>query len=176
MNLHNLSLRTYFLFVVIVTMSACHSLRPVSSSPSRSSSKTTKSASSSVSQLRKDITKYALRQEGAKYKYGAKGPNRFDCSGFTVYVYTANDVDLPSGSYNQARLGKKVALKKAKPGDLVFFGKGGKVNHVALIIRNSSEGLEVIHSTSSRGVIQENLSKSSYWKSRILYARNIIGS
>lgn len=182
-----MTVRTLFLLVFVLTMAACHSLRPISTDSSSSSSKertrtssrstTPKSTTSKkTSQLRKDIIKYALRKEGSKYKYGAKGPSRFDCSGFTVYVYDANDVTLPSGSYNQARLGKKVSLSKAQPGDLVFFGKGGKVNHVALIIGNSSEGLEVIHSTSSRGVIRENVSKSSYWKPRILYARNVIGS
>lgn len=175
MNVKNITLRTYFFAVLILTVSACHSLKPVSSGSGRSSSTTTKSASDSVSELRKDITKYALRQKGAKYKYGAKGPKKFDCSGLTAYVYTANNVDLPNGSYNQAKVGKKVSLSKAKPGDLVFFGKRGKVNHVALIIKNSSAGLEVVHSTSGSGVIQENISKSSYWKPRILYARNVIG-
>ncbi len=175
MNLKNITLRTYFLGFLILTVSACHSLKPVSSGSSRSNSKITKSGSSSVSQLRQDITKYALQQKGAKYKYGAKGPKRFDCSGFTTYVYNANKVDLPNGSYNQARVGKKVSISKAKPGDLVFFGKRGKVNHVALIVRNTSAGLEVVHSTSSSGVIQENVSQSTYWKSRILYVRNVIG-
>ncbi|MFT4663427.1 MAG: cell wall-associated NlpC family hydrolase [Patescibacteria group bacterium] len=175
MNFKNITLRAYFLGLLILTVSACHSLKPVSSGSSRSSSKTTKSGSTSVSQLRQDITKYALRQKGAKYKYGAKGPKRFDCSGFTTYVYTANNLELPNGSYNQARVGKKVPLSKAKPGDLIFFGKRGKVNHVALVIRNSSAGVEVVHSTSGSGVIQENISKSAYWKPQILYARNVIG-
>lgn len=174
MLLRQLTLRTLYCSIFIFTMAACHSLRPVSTD-SKSDSSTRKSTTKS-SRLRQDVTKYALQQEGAKYKYGAKGPKRFDCSGFTSYVYKSIDISLPNGSYNQARVGKKIASSKAAPGDLIFFGKGGKVNHVALVVRNSSKGIEVIHSTSSRGVIRENVSISSYWKSRILYVRTVIGS
>ena len=166
------SIRLSLLTVIVLTIAACHSLRPVTSSPS----KTNKSPIEHTSALRQDIAKYAAKQEGAKYKYGAKGPRQFDCSGLTCYIYKAHDIDLPPGSYNQARLGMKIKIEKAQPGDLVFFGRGTKVNHVALILKNTGAGLEVIHSTSSRGVIKENVSRSSYWKPRILYVRNVLES
>ncbi|MFK7808991.1 MAG: C40 family peptidase [Saprospiraceae bacterium] len=177
MNILSIVLRAALLFIFAFSVTACHSLKPVSSDRTSSSrsTKTKEKSSSKDYQLRQDLTKYALKYKGAKYKYGAKGPKRFDCSGFTTYVYAANDIVLPNGSYNQARVGKKIPVSKAQPGDLIFFGKGKTVNHVALVVKNSSKGLEVIHSTSGRGVIQENVLVSSYWKPRILYARNIIG-
>ncbi|HHS95629.1 MAG TPA: NlpC/P60 family protein [Phaeodactylibacter sp.] len=174
-----MTLRHLYFISLLLTVFACHSLRPVSSSefPSKASAKkeyTKKNATTKSSIIRKEIVRYATRHKGAKYKYGAKGPKRFDCSGFTLYVYKSQNIDLPAGSYNQARLGKKVSLKKAQPGDLVFFGKHGKVNHVALITQKTKDKLIVIHSTSSRGVVEEDLLQSGYWKPRILFVRNVL--
>ena len=77
-------------------------------------------------------------------------------------------------SNTQAKEGRKISLRSAKPGDLIFFGKGRKVSHVALVTQNTKSGVFVIHSTSSRGVIEENVSNSSYWKSRLLFVRDVI--
>ncbi len=129
-----------------------------------------------ISHIRKNVEQYAKKQLGAKYKYGGKTPKGFDCSGFTGYVFKAFDIRLSASSRLQARDGRSVNLKWAKKGDLLFFGNSGKINHVALILDNNREGIEVIHSTSSRGVVVENVSKSPYWKRRIMFARNVIGA
>jgi len=126
------------------------------------------------SSIRKNIERFAKQQVGVKYKYGGKSPKGFDCSGFTQYVFKEFNVEVSPSSALQAKQGKRVNLKWAKKGDLLFFGKGGKVSHVALILNNKRDGIEVIHSTSSRGVIVENVSKSSYWKKRMLFARSIL--
>lgn len=136
------------------------------------------SSSSSISHLRKDMVKYARQFTGAKYKYGGNGPGSFDCSGLTCQVYKKFSIAIPRTSATQASLGKKITATQAKPGDLAFFtkgSKGGKINHVALVIANDREGLRVIHSTTSRGVVIENVSHSSYWKPRLLYIRDVIG-
>jgi cell wall-associated NlpC family hydrolase len=162
-------LRLFIILSVLMSLHACTGLRAISAKPNSKAP-----MSPAEGELRDQITYYALQQEGAKYKYGAKGPSHFDCSGFVGYVYAKYDVPLPGGSTNQAKLGKQVPLSDTQPGDLVFFGRGGKINHVALVLRNSSEGIEVIHSTNGSGVIQENISQSDYWKKRILFARNVI--
>ena len=172
MCLKNVPIRLLLFAAFVLNMTACHSLRPVSSN-TRTTNRT--SNTDKLSNLREDIATYASKQVGAKYKYGAHGPRQFDCSGLTCYIYKEYNIELPSGSYNQARVGKKVPLSQAQAGDLVFFGRGGKVNHVALVSEYTKEGLVVVHSTSSRGVIRENVSKSTYWKPRILYVRNVIG-
>ncbi len=159
---------------LVLLISACGAPRSA-----RTSHRTTKSPSSShsvdkTSKLRKSMTSYAGKFKGTKYHYGGTTPKGFDCSGLTYYVFSKFEIDLPRGSYNQAKVGKRISLKQTKPGDLVFFGKRGKVNHVAMVVSNSSSGVEVIHSTSSRGVIIENINKSSYWKPRILFARNVL--
>jgi cell wall-associated NlpC family hydrolase len=124
--------------------------------------------------LRDEITSYAKTYIGASYKYSGKNPKGFDCSGFTGYVFDKFDIELSASSQAQATTGKKIPLSQAQSGDLLFFGKRGKINHVALVLSNSSKGIEVIHSTSSRGVLVENVSQSDYWKPRILFARDVI--
>lgn len=127
---------------------------------------------------RKEITRYAKRFVGAKYVYGGKTPKGFDCSGFTRYVYDNFNVSLSASSSLQSNQGKKINVKSAKSGDLVFFskykGRKGKVNHVGLIVSNDVKGLYVIHSTSSKGVIVQNISGNSYWEPRLLYARTVL--
>jgi cell wall-associated NlpC family hydrolase len=112
-----------------------------------------------------DIVEIARSLEGIPYKYGGTTKRGFDCSGFTSYVYAKNNASLPRTSAEQETYAKSVKIKDLQAGDLLFFrpNKVGKVFHVALVVDNSREGIIVIHSTSSRGVIEENISKSSYW-------------
>lgn len=126
--------------------------------------------------LRKDIVDYAHDYLGTEYVYGGKTPDGFDCSGFTCHVMKKYDVKLPPVSASQAKEGKKVKVKNAQPGDLVFFRKtpAGKVFHVALVVDNDGkEGLKVIHST-SRGVVVDNISKSDYWRPKISIVRDVL--
>ena len=126
--------------------------------------------------LRKDIVDYAHDYLGTDYVYGGKTPDGFDCSGFTCHVMKKYDVKLPPVSASQAKEGKKVKMKNARPGDLVFFRKtpAGKVFHVALVVDNDKkEGLKVIHST-SRGVVVDNISKSDYWRPKISIVRDVL--
>lgn len=76
---------------------------------------------------------YGMR--GVPYVWGAKGPDRFDCSGFTKAAYSAVGVALPDGSFNQAK-GETPLSSTARlvPGDLLFYrwrGDAG-VTHVTL--------------------------------------------
>lgn len=134
------------------------------------------SSKSHVSTLRKDIRRYARRYKGSRYKYAGADPKGFDCSGFTSYVLKKFDVKVSRSSKVQATEGRKISLRRARPGDLLFFSKSGrgKPSHVALVIDNRSDGLIVVHSTTSRGVIEENISQSTYWKPKLLFARDVI--
>ncbi len=74
--------------------------------------------------------KYALKQIGDRYVFGAAGLVTWDCSGLTMRAYQAAGVSLPHSSAAQSRMGKKVSLKSLKPGDLLFFGR--PVSHVGI--------------------------------------------
>lgn len=126
-------------------------------------------------QLRDYITGYAQNFLGLKYRYGGGSPiTGFDCSGFTSYILKEFDIKASPSSLRQSAQGLKVRLDEVLPGDLVFFGRKGHIQHVAMVVERTVEGVFCVHSTCSRGIIVENISKSSYWKPKILFARDVI--
>lgn len=158
-------------------LSSCTALQPVSRSGERTTDRSSTSRKAPEdSSLRSSITRYAKKYKGVKYKYAGKDPKGFDCSGFTSYVLNKFDVRVSPSSRAQAQTGRKIPFSKARAGDLVFFSKNGRgsVSHVALVVSNQREGLVVIHSTTSRGVMVQNITQSSYWKPKMLFARNVI--
>jgi cell wall-associated NlpC family hydrolase len=69
---------------------------------------------------------------GAYYTHGGAGPNGFDCSGFTMYVFSKMGISLPHSAASQSAMVQHVS--NPQPGDLVFVynGGGGSVGHVAI--------------------------------------------
>jgi cell wall-associated NlpC family hydrolase len=76
--------------------------------------------------------KYALKQIGDRYVFGAAGMVTWDCSGLTMRAYQAAGVSLPHSSAAQSRMGKKVSYSSLKPGDLLFYGR--PVSHVGIYL------------------------------------------
>lgn len=133
-------------------------------------------SSNSSASLRRNVVSYGQKFVGTQYRYAGTDPKTgFDCSGFTSFVLKEFNVKVSPASAKQATEGRPVSLDRAQPGDLIFFGENAKnIQHVALLVKRSSDGLTCVHSTTSRGVIVENVSKSSYWKPKILFARDVI--
>jgi cell wall-associated NlpC family hydrolase len=125
---------------------------------------------------RQTLIKQGEKLIGTKYRYGGTTTKGFDCSGFTSYVYNKIDVNLTRSSQSQSKEGSAIKLKEVAAGDLVFFKTTSKnrISHVAMVVSNDAKGITVIHSTTSKGVRKDNISKSSYWKPRILFARRIL--
>ncbi|MFK7948320.1 MAG: C40 family peptidase [Saprospiraceae bacterium] len=162
--------------VIVFTMitfllASCDAFKSVNSGSSSTNS--TKKVDATMVK-RKNVTNYGQKYVGVKYKYAGKDPKGFDCSGFTSYVMKSEGITVSSSSKMQATEGKSVPLNKVKPGDLIFFGKNGKVSHVAMVVSNTSDGISVVHSTSSKGVMVQNITKSTYWKPMIMFARDVI--
>ena len=114
---------------------------------------------------------------GAKYVWAANGPECFDCSGFTRYVFMKHGVTLPRYSGNQAKVGTKVAYDELKIGDLVFFDTEKKykekVNHVGINIGDN----KFIHASSAKKkVIITSFKKKQFYKNRFLWGQRIVGS
>jgi len=130
----------------------------------------------SSEEQRSTLLSEAKKLIGSKYKYGGTNPKGFDCSGFTSYVYQKINVGLPRSSSTQSQKGDKITVGAAQPGDLLFFKlqQKGKISHVAIVVANNNGKLEVIHSTTSRGVIQERIDNSAYWAGKLLHGRNYI--
>jgi cell wall-associated NlpC family hydrolase len=98
--------------------------------------------------------KYALKQIGDRYVFGAAGMVTWDCSGLTMRAYQAAGVSLPHSSAAQSRMGKKVSLNSLKPGDLVFFGK--PVSHVGIYLG----GGKMVHAPRSGSRVKVAVSTS----------------
>ena len=87
-----------------------------------------------IKKLRARVISVAKKQIGDRYSAGAVGPSAFDCSGFTRYVYrVAVGMHLPHYSRAQYGVVKKIPLKQARPGDLVFFLRNG-AHHVGIYL------------------------------------------
>ncbi len=74
----------------------------------------------------------AFDQMGKPYQWGAEGPNSFDCSGLTSYVWRKAGVSIPRSSRAQYADGRKVSRASLQPGDLVYFGS--PISHVAIVV------------------------------------------
>lgn len=78
------------------------------------------------------IVSYAYNFIGAEYVYGAAGPDIFDCSGFTSYVYAnAAGLNITRTTYTQMEVGSPVSYDELQPGDLVFTYGG---DHVGIYV------------------------------------------
>lgn len=97
---------------------------------------------------RQAVVDYALSFVGGTYVYGGNDPHSgVDCSGFTRYVMShAAGIYLNRSSREQVRQGLTVSAEQMKPGDLLFYGNGSRVNHVALYIGDG----KIVHASTER--------------------------
>jgi cell wall-associated NlpC family hydrolase len=106
---------------------------------------------------RSDVVSVARRYLGAPYRWAASGPNSFDCSGFTMFVYRQVGVSLPHSSRAQIHVGERVSRSDLAPGDLVFFGS--PIHHVGMYVG----GGMYIHSPRTGDVVKiSSMSRSGY--------------
>ncbi len=111
-----------------------------------------------ISNVRVDLVQYAKQFVGNPYVWGGTSLTKgADCSGFTLSIYKKYGVSLPHHAASQAQMGTKVDYSSAQPGDLVFYAKNGRINHVAIYIGNG----QVIHASSPKTGI-----KISSWNYR----------
>lgn len=119
-----------------------------------------------------DIVSFAMQYLGTPYAYGGTGSGGFDCSGFTMHVFSNFGVSLSHGATPQLNNGYTVSQSELQPGDLVFFfgtyNTSSAASHVGIYIG----GGQFIHASTSRGVIISSLSES-YYASRYLTARRV---
>ncbi len=100
-----------------------------------------------VSDVRVDLCEYAKQFRGNPYVWGGTSlTHGADCSGFVLSIFAKYGIYLPHSSRAQANMGTKISMSEARPGDLVFYSKGGRINHVAIYIG----GGQVIHASSPK--------------------------
>lgn len=109
-----------------------------------------------ISDVRVDLCQYAKEFLGNPYVWGGTSLTKgADCSGYVMSLYKKYGVNLPHSSRAQANCGTTIKVSEAQPGDLIFYGKGSTINHVAMYIG----GGKVIHASSPKtGIRVSNVS------------------
>lgn len=107
---------------------------PPTSSPSGTSTTCGDVGVSAPSARVKAVLAYACAQIGDPYRWGAAGPDSFDCSGLTMQAWARGGVSLPHSSRMQATYGTRVSSADMRAGDLVFFYS--PISHVAIYLGN----------------------------------------
>lgn len=103
------------------------------------------------------------------YKQAGTTDKGYDCSGLVMTSFKKEGIRLPRASYEMAKKGKEIPLRKAKEGDLIFFTTNQRtpkrINHVGLITSVEGGVTYFIHSTLKKGVIISNTDENYYKKS-----------
>ena len=108
------------------------------------------------------IVSYAYNFIGTPYVYGATGPDTFDCSGFTSYVYAnAAGINITRTTYSQMGVGTPVSYDELQPGDLVFTYGG---DHVGIYVG----GGQYIHAPQPGDSVKVGNITSFYCARRVL--------
>ena len=121
------------------------------------------------------IIQYAKSLLGKKYVWADEGPNTFDCSGFTWYVYkNIAKISLPRSSKEQGAYGTYINKENLQPADLVFFdtvgAKDNVISHVGIYIGNN----QFIHASSGQGKVVISQLDSNYYSKAFVNGRRVL--
>jgi len=109
------------------------------------------------------VVSAAAAQSGKPYVFGAAGPNAFDCSGLTMFVYAQFGVRLPHLADSQKHYGTPVSAADAAPGDLMIFLDGGYGYHAAIY----AGGNTMYDAPNSRSTV----GRHTIWSTNVIFRR-----
>ncbi|HPE77611.1 MAG TPA: C40 family peptidase [Draconibacterium sp.] len=121
----------------------------------------------------KQIIRTAEKYLGTPHCMGGTTKKCLDCSGLTYLSFTANKINIPRRSQDQARYGKLILNKsELKKGDLVFFTKSYNspdyITHVGIYLGNS----RFIHASTSKGVVITEI-QNPWWSERFVFGTRV---
>ncbi len=116
-------------------------------------------AANQAAETRQNLVNYALQFVGGPYRAGGNDPRTgVDCSGFVKFVMqNGAGIGMNRSSATQATQGKAISANQMQPGDLIFYGSGSHINHVAMYIGNG----QIVHASTYKTGI-----KISNWNYR----------
>ncbi len=119
----------------------------------------------------KTVLQRAFALLGTPYRWGGTSPdNGFDCSGLVGYVFRTIGIDLPRVSRAMANEGTPVTDRSAlTEGDLVFFGRRGRVDHVGIYIGDG----KFLHAPRTGRDVTVSTLTDGYWGQKYMEARRI---
>jgi cell wall-associated NlpC family hydrolase len=119
---------------------------------------------------------YANSYLGTPYRFGGKTEAGMDCSGFIGTLFGWMNMTMPRSSRDIAKEGESVNWDEVSKGDLIYFKRSTKskdIGHVGLIVGVGENSIQMIHSSSSRGVVIEDIFSLDYYKKRFVTAKRL---
>jgi len=128
--------------------------------------------SNAISPKINTILSLAVSQMGKPYKWASTGPDMFDCSGFTTFVYKQNGISLPRTAKAQSEEGERVSYENLKEGDLIFFRspKSSRVSHTGIYLGKNM----FIHASSSKNKVVQSRLDSGYYRENFKLGRRFL--
>lgn len=128
--------------------------------------------------MQQNVVDYSMNYLKKPYRHSGKGPNSFDCSGFTSFVFRKFGYNLSPSSAGQDRQVPAIRRKEElQVGDLVFFegrSRNGRVGHVGIVTETRANGnFKFIHAATSSGVIISS-SSEPYYAARYLRGGQVL--
>ena len=124
---------------------------------------------------KQSLDKMVKELQGRPYVWAEEGPNQFDCSGFTYYMYGSMGIKIPRVAREQAKKGDEIKMHELVYGDLIFFDTDknpkGKITHVGMYLGN---GWFTHASTTEYEIVYSNLNTSPYYKKRLRICRRYL--
>lgn len=105
----------------------------------------------------------ALQQVGDPYRWGATGPDAFDCSGLLQYSFAKAGIKIPRTSAAQAGAARKISKSKLRRGDVMFFQSGGRVYHAAIYLGRSGGKIAMVSAPSTGKRVTRGTPWTSGW-------------
>ena len=111
---------------------------------------------------RETIVRFARNMMNKNYAYGENDPSKgFDCSGLVFYAYKEAGMIVPRTAEAQYKKARKIELKDAQEGDVLFFSTYAPgPTHVGIYLG----GGRFIHSPSEGKKVQIVDVEKNYWK------------
>jgi len=164
---------TLFVLSLLVFLTSCSQKRP-SSHPLHPHYEI-KKPKVKYTPSKKNLAKMVKKLQGSPYVWAEEGPNNFDCSGFTYYMYGSMGIEIPRVARNQAKVGKRIPSNALQYGDLIFFATNKRnlhrITHVGMYL---GDGWFTHASTVKHEVVYSNLFTSSYYKKRLRVCRRYL--
>ncbi len=117
-----------------------------------------------------DAVDFAASLIGRPYVWGAEGPDSFDCSGLTQFVFGEFGIELPRRAISQSKVGDRA--RRLQRGDLVFFSSDTRRSEVTHVGIYEGGGIMIDASKRHGRVRRDNLDED-YWTERFMFARRL---